>query len=191
MSQMKAIMKLIRSTNRYFQQNSILRFCTIFFSCIILSFAIYIWLRNSSTIEPFLDLNAQLATDIWNLFGNSVSVEGTVISSSDFNFEVTAECTSIGPTAIFISAVIAWPSTIKEKVYGVLVGAAALFIINLIRMLTLFYIGSSFSTHLDLFHYYIWQGIIVLLALGLWVFWIDKMVKRPLTVISDNQAQAT
>ena len=178
-------MKLIRRTN------STARFCIYFFVSILISIVVYIWVRNSSTIEPFLGFNAQLATDIWNLFDNSVSVEGTAISSSDFNFEVTAECTSIGPTAILLSAIIAWPSTLKEKTYGVLFGAAALFIINLIRMLTLFYIGSSAPTHLDLFHYYIWQGIIVLLALGLWVFWMDKMVQNPLSGISDNQAQAT
>ncbi|NQT73876.1 MAG: archaeosortase/exosortase family protein [Chloroflexi bacterium] len=178
-------MKLIRRTN------STARFCIYFFVSILISIVVYVWLRNSSAIEPFLGFNAQLATDIWNLFDNSAIVTNTAISSSDFNFEVTAECTSIGPTAIFTSAVIAWPSTIKEKIKGIIVGAAALFIINLIRILTLFYIGSHFPNQLDLFHYYIWQGIIVLLALGLWVFWMDKMVQSPLPGISDNQAQAT
>ncbi len=186
MSQIEAVMKPIRSANRYLQNNSTTRFCIYFFVSILISIVVYIWVRNSSTIEPFLGFNAQLATDIWNLFDNSVSAEGTLISSSDFNFEVTAECTSIGPTAILLSAIIAWPSTIKEKIKGIIVGATALFIINLIRILTLFYIGSHFPNHLDLFHYYIWQGIIVLLALGLWAFWMDKMVQSPLPGISDN-----
>lgn len=191
MSQIETVMKLIRRTNRYLQKNSTARFCIYFFVSILISIVVYVWLRNSSTIEPFLGFNAQLATDIWNLFDNSAIITNTAISSSDFNFEVTAECTSIGPTAILLSAIIAWPSTIKEKIKGIIVGAVALFIINLIRMLTLFHIGSHFPNQLDLFHYYVWQGIIVLLALGLWVFWMDKMVQSPLPGISDNQAQAT
>lgn len=177
--------------NKSFQHHRIKHFCTLFLFCIILSFTIYILLRNSSAIDPFLNFNAQLSTNIWNLFNNSLSAEGAIILSPDFKFKVTAECTSIGPTFILLSAIIAWPSTFKETINGILFGAVSLFIINLIRILTLFYIGSSFPNYLDLFHYYIWQGIVVLLALGLWVFWMDMMVNSAPLSNFDNESRTT
>jgi exosortase/archaeosortase family protein len=169
-------MKFIHGYSKYQNTNGTVRFCIYFFISIAVLIAMYICMRNSAVIEPFLDLNALLASSIWDLFGNYIYREGAFIYSTDFGFHVTAECTSIAPTFIFISAVIAWPSTLNEKLCGILIGAITLFFINLIRILTLFYIGASFPNYLDLFHYYIWQAMIVLLALGIWLFWIDKMV---------------
>jgi len=158
------------------RQSPITRFCITFFSCVLIFGAIYLALRHNSILDPFLNLNAWMATEIWNLFGKSAEVSGAVATSTAFRFEVTAECTSIVPTAILISAVLAWPSTRKEKLIGALAGTAALFVINQIRILTLFYVGTSFPRFLDTAHYFVWQGLIVLIALGLWLFWVEKMV---------------
>lgn len=151
---------------------------------------IYFSLRNSSIIESFLQLNGLLAIESWNLFGNSGDVEGVQVMSNHFSFRVTAECTSIGPTAIFASAVTAWPSSITEKLWGIIAGTLALFIINQIRMLTLFFVGTHFPDYLDFAHYYLWQGLIVLLALGLWLFWIDKVTNSMPAVTSDVEGTA-
>lgn len=156
--------------------NPIARFCIVFFSCVLIFGALYLALRHNSILDPFLNLNARLATEIWNLFGNSAEAEGAFATSAEFRFEVTAECTSIVPTGILIAAVLAWPSTRKEKMIGGLAGTAALFVINQIRILTLFYVGTAFPRFLDAAHYFIWQGLIVLIALGLWLFWAEKMV---------------
>lgn len=160
-------------------QNPIARFCIVFFSCVLIFGAIYLALRHNSVLDPFLNLNARLATEIWNLFGNSAEARGALTTSAEFHFEVTAECTSLVPTAILIAAVLAWPSTRKEKLIGAVAGTAALFMINQIRILTLFYVGTSFPRFLDMAHYFIWQGLIVLIALGLWLFWTERMVRPP------------
>lgn len=156
--------------------NPIVRFCVIFFSCIVVSIGIYLALRHNSILDPLLNFNARLATGLWNLFGNSAEADGAITSSDKFNFEVTAECTSLVPTAILLSAVLAWPSTRREKLVGIGAGTVALFIINQIRIITLFYVGTSFPDFLDISHYIVWQGLIVLIALGLWLLWAEKMV---------------
>lgn len=173
-------MTLLARLKRFLHlQNPIARFCIVFFSCVLVFGAIYLALRHNSVLDPFLNLNAWMATEIWNLFGNSAQAEGAITTSDKFHFEVTAECTSIVPTAILIAAVLAWPSTHKEKLIGALAGTAALFVINQVRILTLFYVGTSFPRFLDAAHYFVWQGLIVLIALGLWLFWAEKMVHPP------------
>ncbi|MBT4510760.1 MAG: archaeosortase/exosortase family protein [Chloroflexi bacterium] len=170
-------MRFASKTNLWLHNgNSEARFCFVFFSCIVTMTVVYIGLRNNSILDPLLNLNAWLATSVWNIFGNSAQTEGVLVTSNKFCFEVTAECTSIIPAAILISAIIAWPSTTRERLYGVMFGIVALFITNQVRILTLFYIGSSYPNYLDIAHYYIWQGLVVMLALGLWLFWTEKLV---------------
>lgn len=159
------------------RHKEIARFCAIFFACIGVSAAAYLALRHNSILDPLLNLNARLATSIWNVFGHSADVDGAVAASRDFNFEVTAECTSIVPTGILVSAVLAWPSSRREKLVGVVVGTVLLFVINQIRILTLFYVGTSFPDFLDVAHYIVWQALIVLIALGLWLLWTEKLVR--------------
>ena len=99
-----------------------------------------------------------------------------MVATNSFQFEITAECTSLVPTAILISGVIAWPSKRREKLAGVAMGLVALFAINLIRIITLFYVGSAFPGFLDIAHYFIWQTLIVVLAIGLWLGWTQWFV---------------
>jgi exosortase/archaeosortase family protein len=50
---------------------------------------------------------------------------------------------------IFTAAVLAFPSRIKEKAWGLLGGLAGIFVINQIRRVSLFYIGSYVPSIFD------------------------------------------
>ncbi len=165
------------------------RFCAIFFALIVVFGIAYVLLRHNVILDPLLNCNAWLATHIWNVLGHSAHVDGSILSSDDFTFEISAECTSIVPTAILISGVLAWPGERKEKLIGIATGIAVLFIINLVRIITLLYVEVSFPDFLDIAHYFIWQALIVLIALGLWLFWVEKMVHSPATPTSDQQGE--
>ena len=55
-------------------------------------------------------------------------------------------------------------------------GAAALFVINLVRIISLFYIGSAYPDFLDLAHFFLWQLFMIVLTIGLWLLWTVKIV---------------
>ena len=156
--------------------NDAVRFCIIFFSCLLVFAVIYLKLRTSTIIDPFLAFNTWLASSILNILGESTQADGVTIASSAISFRVISECTSIVPTGILAAGVLAWPSTIKEKFVGVAFGTVALFIINMVRIVTLYYIGIGYPDFLDVAHYFIWQGLIILIALGLWLLWTEKLV---------------
>ncbi len=155
-----------------------LRFGIVFAVCLAVFGTIYIFLRHSSIFVPLLEFNAKAANFFLNLFGAHTSVEGVVVTGKSFSFWVSAECTSTIFTAIFASAAIAWPSTVKEKLTGIVLAAAVLFVVNLIRIISLYYIGSAFPNFLDLAHFFLWQILLILLTVGLWVLWMEKMVSK-------------
>jgi archaeosortase B (VPXXXP-CTERM-specific) len=134
---------------------------------------------SSAIAVPFLEFNARAANFFLNFFGTNTRVDGVFVLGGDFRFWVSAECTSTIFTAIFASAAIAWPSTIREKLIGIFMGATVLFVINLVRIVSLYYIGSDFPGFFDLAHFFLWQIVLILLTVGLWMLWMEKMVHKP------------
>ena len=154
------------------------RFCLIFFSCLVVFLLGYLKLRTSAVFLPVLAANAAVTSPILNLLGASATAHGAMVSSPDFAFKVIPECTSIVFSGIFACAVLAWPCQLRDKLIGIAFGAVTLFLLNLVRLITLFYIGTHFPRFLNAAHFFGWQALMVLLTLGLWLFWMEKLTTR-------------
>ncbi|MDA1215934.1 MAG: exosortase H [Chloroflexi bacterium] len=116
------------------------------------------------------------STSGWALqgLGSGVTVNGTVVGSQDFAYRVVAECTAIGPAVLFVAAIAAYPASLRAKLIGLFGGLAAITALNLVRMISLFYIGAYFPQYLDMAHLLIWQGVMILSVVILWLFWAQR-----------------
>ena len=81
----------------------------------------------------------------------------------------------MGPLVLFIGAVMAYPSPARSKSLGVLLGLVVLSLVNVARIMSLFWIGSAYPQYLDVAHLLVWQSAIILLAIVLWLFWIERV----------------
>ena len=109
------------------------------------------------------------------LMGASTTAEGTILYSSGFAADIVVECTAVGPLLLFMGAVLAFPSTVKAKGLGFLLGAVALTAVNLVRIVSLFWIGESFPEYLDIAHLLVWQTAMILAAIILWLAWVERV----------------
>jgi archaeosortase B (VPXXXP-CTERM-specific) len=139
--------------------------------------ALYYIFLTSSAFHAFMVLTARVTGFLLNLFGSGVKVQDTIVSSSQFAFQIVDLCTAIMPMLIFTAAVIAYPSKIKEKLFGLLIGLAGIFIVNQIRLVSLFYIGIYAPGIFETAHLLVWQSLMILLAIGLWLIWAYKYVR--------------
>ena len=113
-----------------------------------------------------------------NLFSASVQVDGVLISSPDYSMRIVTECTGLVPMAIIVCAVLAYPGTVKQKAIGATLGLVALFVLNLVRTVSLFFIGGHFSSSFfNTAHFLIWQPVMIVVAIALWLFWVEKLVR--------------
>jgi archaeosortase B (VPXXXP-CTERM-specific) len=142
---------------------------------LMLSIAFYFGLFGNTWVTIIAGWTARWTSIGLGLIGISTSVDGTILSSSDFAVNVVAECTAIGPLLLFMGAVIAYPSRLKAKGVGLLLGIIVLTFVNVIRITSLFWIGSNFPQYLDIAHLLVWQSAIILLAIVLWLFWVERM----------------
>lgn len=140
---------------------------------------IYLYSRlvESQAFNGLLDFTASTAGLLLNLTGRSVEVDGPVVSSLRFSYQIVDLCTGIMPMMIFTAAVLAFPSRIKEKTFGLLLGLLGIFAVNQMRLVSLFYIGSYVPSIFNTTHLLVWQSLMILLAIGLWLLWVQKYVR--------------
>jgi len=112
-----------------------------------------------------------------DLTGRGVNVTDTVVASSQFAFQIVDLCTAIMPMMIFAAAIISFPSRLKEKLSGLIIGLTGIFVINQVRLVSLFYIGIYAPGIFETAHLLVWQSLMILLAIGLWLIWAYKYVR--------------
>ena len=155
----------------------VIRSCTVFFILIGGFTFLYSRLIISRSFDTYLGFNARVTGILLNLTGSGVSVKDTVVSSPQFAFQIVDLCTAIMPMMIFTAAIIAFPSTFKQKLLGLLLGLAGIFLINQIRLVSLFYIGTYIPSILEMMHMLVWQALMILLTIGIWLGWAYRHVR--------------
>ena len=159
----------------FMQHNKIaVRSLCIFTVCAGLSIFAYTTLLDTNSLTPLLSLTARSTGFVLDILGANVDVDGVLISSDDFSMSIVSECTGIIIMLILLSAILAFPSTASHKALGIATGIPILFLLNLIRTVSLFYIGTSFPSLFDTAHLLVWQSLMILAAIAIWLTWMRR-----------------
>jgi exosortase H (IPTLxxWG-CTERM-specific) len=134
---------------------------------------------NNGFLPYYMKLNARMSAGVLNLFGEGASADGTMVYSPRYSVDIRHGCDAIEPSALFIAAVLAFPSRLLPKLPGLLFGTVVLSIINLFRIATLFFVGIHWPGLFEFMHEDVWQSLFVLIALVLWVLWAWWATRLP------------
>ena len=126
---------------------------------------------NQGVITPFTGLLAQASVFFLKLIGTDVKATSTLIISPLFTVDIKAGCTGVEPIIILISAMFAFRSSWKERGWGALWGIIVLQTVNLVRIISLVYLGINHPKYFSDAHTYIWQIVFIALSLLLWMLW--------------------
>jgi len=128
-------------------------------------------------IVPMTEGIARLSNIFIRLLGFDTQVAGTLITGADgFSVNILKGCNGAYVLAIYLSAVLAYPSSLKEKALGALLGVPAVQGINLIRIVSLYYIGARHPSLFERFHYHVWQSAVIVLSMAVWIVWAELLV---------------
>jgi exosortase H (IPTLxxWG-CTERM-specific) len=125
-------------------------------------------------IGPFTSAIAAVSTWLIGVFDADAVATGNVIRSTTTGFAIAIErgCTGVEAVIILISAMLAFPSPWKHKLVGIAIGFVAIQALNLVRIISLFYLGQWNMQWFEWFHLYLWQALIVLDALVVFLVWL-------------------
>jgi len=152
------------------------RFLILFFLLVAgLSLLIKLPAVDQWIITPYVEGITSIAGFISGIASGSVEASRTYLHHPDFSVNIKKGCDGIIATIILVSACIAFPSTWKMKVLGILSGYLLIFILNIARILLLFSLGVHGEMELfNLVHVYVAQFIVIVGAMVFWIYWAGK-----------------
>ena len=129
---------------------------------------------GSGLMDRATEWTAASAAYPLQLLGTNVDVRGTIVASDHFAYRIVAECTLVGPLLLYLAAVLAYPAGLASKAWGIALGLLVIGVLNVVRLVSLFYVGTYMPQHLDVVHLVVWQGMMVLSVVVLWLYWVQR-----------------
>ena len=129
-------------------------------------------------IPEYLRGWAHISGSVLRMLGEDARVVGSAVSSSRFSVDIKRGCDAVQPTVLFISAVLASPVAVLSKVPGLLIGFFFLMAMNLVRVISLFYIGIYFPSAFNTAHHDVWQAVFIILSILAWALWAIWAVRK-------------
>jgi archaeosortase B (VPXXXP-CTERM-specific) len=119
---------------------------------------------------------AQSTSAVLNLVGQDTNVErGHTVASSRFSISVVTACTGLFLMAVFAAAVLTYPSRWWAKLAGLGIGLGGLYLLNVLRLVCLFFVGVYLPQHVERAHLLVLQSLLIVAALLLWLVWVEKV----------------
>jgi len=139
-----------------------------------------IWMGASEPVMSGVQRGlARVTSGLLNLFGHRTAVAGSTVSSERFGISVVTACTGLFSTGLFLIAVIAFPTGWRSKLIGAGIGIAGIFLLNVARLVSLYYIGVHLPEFLDLAHQLVWQSVLIVFTVALWLLWAGRWAHAP------------
>tara|TARA_B110000483_G_scaffold230607_1_gene295982 strand:+ start:370 stop:861 length:492 start_codon:yes stop_codon:yes gene_type:complete len=131
-------------------------------------------------ITPFTSLLAHLSAVLILPFDNSVIAYGKVLQFKDSGFAVSIEagCNGVEATIVLIAAICAFPGSWRARLIAIGLGFLAIQVLNIVRIISLFYLGNWNLEYFSWIHLYLWPALIMLDVLVVFIFYLRYLSKQ-------------
>jgi exosortase H (IPTLxxWG-CTERM-specific) len=128
-------------------------------------------------VVPWTNALAAISTSIVTMFDPNVVATGKVIRSVTNGFAVSIEagCNGLEATLVLCAAIFAFPAPWGHKAIGLAIGVIAVQLLNIVRVISLFYLGQWNFAVFEWAHQYVWQALIMLDVLIVWLIWVRRV----------------
>jgi exosortase H (IPTLxxWG-CTERM-specific) len=137
-------------------------------------------------IQSVIDLNGlytkaivSITTKILDIMGMLCTCQGSVITISGIGLDIKFGCNGLEAVMIYSVGILSFPATWKKRLLGIIAGFIVIQIINIIRIVALAYSCIYFKTLFEYIHIYIAQGMMIAVALGIYLLWIGYAKEGP------------
>jgi len=128
-------------------------------------------------VIPWTNSLASISTFIVTLFDPNVVASGNVMRNNVNGFAVGIEagCNGVEAAIVLVAAMLAFPAPWRYRALGIAIGIAAVQLLNIVRVISLFYIGQWDFSVFEWAHQYVWQALIMLDVLVVWLIWVRRI----------------
>jgi len=157
------------------------RFVTVFVVILVSLFTIEMLVPvQQHVIIPFTSMLAHLSAAMILPFDSSVAAYGKVLQFKDTGFAVSIEagCNGVEATIVLMAAVIAYPASWRARIIAICLGFLAIQVLNLARIISLFYLGNWNMQFFEWIHLYLWPALIMLDVLIVFIVYLRYLSRN-------------
>lgn len=151
------------------------RFLVRYLLILVVGFAV-IALRpvNDRLVSPYTTFVANEGAFFLRLLGEQVTVNQQILSSNRFSVAIFNGCNGLEAILIFACGVLAFPAAWGRKLLGLALGFTSIQLFNVVRIVALYYTGVFKPAWFSTAHVLVWQSLVILFSVSLWVFWVQR-----------------
>ena len=157
------------------EHGTIKRFVVLYIIYMLLAFM----LIEYEGVKNFLHLDAiytgsvvWLSTHLIALLGIDVTASGAFLHLKNAIMEVKFGCNGLEAILLYCAAVLAFPASWKQRLWGILLGSMLLQIFNLLRIALLAWVLEYHYGIFDIMHEYITQSIMIAIAFVVFLLYL-------------------
>jgi exosortase H (IPTLxxWG-CTERM-specific) len=127
-------------------------------------------------VEGFSGDLARVSAWLIHSSGGDCLRQAAVLSNPAVGFamEVRDGCNGINVVVLLWSAILAYPASWKWRLVGLTAGLAAIQLLNLFRLISLFYLGQYSHSFFEFAHEYLWEWLIIIDGIVVFNLWIKQ-----------------
>ena len=151
------------------------RFAAIFAGFLLLAFGVLLTPPVQALDLRFSQALVWLSHALVVALGGHATRDAAILrSSSGFGVEMRDGCNAVNVTILLWSAILAFPASWKSKAWGLLAGTAIVQALNIVRFISLYYVGQYNMVWFDFAHAYLWESLLVLDTMVVFWLWVKR-----------------
>lgn len=173
-----------------FLKSDITRFILKVVGIYIVWYIIYeLWLLPNGTIDRPLSYNiASVSAGILSFFGENVFLSGRILGiTGSAGVEIVDGCNGIAAIGLFLGFIFAYPGRWMPRIYFAIFGIGVIYIVNVVRIVTLCYVQEYMPGSFDFMHDYSTTAIFYIVIFALWMIWANYGDDTPEEERSDTR----
>jgi exosortase H (IPTLxxWG-CTERM-specific) len=133
-----------------------------------------------AVVVPWTGFLASASAFLMRLADPSVLSHGNVLQDmrSGVGISVEAGCNGVEACIMLAAALFAYPAALRARMAGLLAGSVAIQLLNLVRIVSLYYLAQWSTPAFEFAHLYLWQALIMLDVLVVWLVWLRWVTRR-------------
>jgi exosortase H (IPTLxxWG-CTERM-specific) len=135
-------------------------------------------------VNPWTETLARGIARFVTTFDSGVIASGRSLLDRNTGRGVSIEpgCNGIEAVILIVAAILAFPAPWRHRLFGLAAGIVAVQGLNVVRVVSLYYLSRWNFTVFEWAHLYLWQPLIMIDVLLVWLVWLRWIPRREASV---------
>jgi exosortase H (IPTLxxWG-CTERM-specific) len=155
-----------------------LRFVLIFACCLLFGFGLLPTPPVQSADVALSRALVGISHGLVLASGGHATRDGAILRApGGFAVEMRDGCNAVNVGILLWSAILAYPAPWKMKALGLMAGSVIVQALNILRFISLFYLGQYSMSWFDFAHSYLWESLLTLDTMVVFWLWVNRVTR--------------